>query len=111
VRLTDKVKTVKVRPIDGNISPKHRKMPMVLMAAIKNIYNRAWPLTHIEGGHYRMETLLCTVDYTVPSPDGRCCLMRAYRKEDSHGKPDKTPFCVARYIMEDKNGRLDGDRH
>ena len=102
MRLTDKIKTVKVQPIAGKLPPSMQKLPAVLLAAIKNIYNRAWPLTHIEGGHYRMETSLCTIDYTVPSPDGRCCLMRAYRKEDSHGKPDKTPFCVARYIMEDK---------
>jgi len=111
VRLDGKIKTVKVQRLNTTIPPRYRNLPAVLLAAIKNIYNHAWPLNHIEGGHYRMETLLCTVDYTVPSPDGRCCLMRAYRKEDSHGKPDKTPFCVARYIMEDKNGRLDGDRH
>lgn len=99
MRLTDKVKTVKVRPLNGNMQPKYRKMPMVLMAAIKNIYNHAWPLTHIEGGHYRMESSLCYIDYTVPSPDGRCCLMRAYRKEAFRGKPDREPFCVARYIL------------
>jgi len=102
MRLTGSVKTVKVRPITGNVPPKYRGLPGVLMAAIKNIYNRAWPIQHIEGGHYRMESSLCYIDYTVPSPDGRCCLMRAYRKEALRGLPDKTPFCVARYILEDK---------
>ena len=110
MRLTDKVKIVKVRPIKGNVPPKYRKMPGVLMAAIKNVYQIAWPVRQIEAGHWRMETSLCTIDYTVPSPDGRYCLMRAYRKEALRGLPDKTPFCVARYIMADKNGRLEGDR-
>lgn len=99
MRLDDSVKTVKVSPIKGNIPPKYCKLPAVLTAAIKNIYKHAWPIQHIEGGHYRMESCLCYIDYTVPSPDGRCCLMRAYRKEAFRGKPDKEPFCVARYIL------------
>ena len=95
------VKTVKVRPIAGNVPPKYRKMPGVLMAAIKNVYQIAWPVRQIEAGHWRMETPLLTIDYTVPSENGRYCLMRAYRKGDKNSLPDVKPFCVAQYILED----------
>lgn len=99
MRLTGKIKTVKVRPITGNVPPKYRKMPNVLMAAIKNIYNHAWPVRQVEAGHWRMETFLCSIDYTVPAADGCYCLMRAYRKREA--TPDIEPFCVAQYILEE----------
>ena len=99
MRLTGKIKTVKVKPITGKVSPKYRRMPGVLMAAIKNIYSTTWPLRQVEDGHWRMETYLCSIDYTVPAEDGFCCLMRAYRKHEA--TPETEPFFVARYILEE----------
>lgn len=96
--LTGKIKTVKVRPIMGNVPPKYRRLPMVLMAAIKNIYQTAWPVKKIRDGHWRMETYLCSIDYTVPA-EGGYCLMRAYRKREA--TPDRSPFCTAQYILEE----------
>lgn len=101
MRLTGNVKTVKVRPIIGKLPPNLRRLPRVLLAAIRNVYNIGSPVEKVEDGHYRMETYLCTIHYTVPAAEGCCCLMRAYRKEAFHGKPDKAPFCVARYILEE----------
>lgn len=99
MQLTGKIKTVKVKPIVGNVPPKYRNLPNVLMAAIKNIYNHAWPIRQVEAGHWRMETFLCSIDYTVPAKDGRYCLMRAYRKREA--TPDTEPFCVAQYKLEE----------
>lgn len=100
MRLDGKIKTVKVRPITGKLPPAFRKLPRVLLAAIRNVYNIGWPVRQIEDGHWRMETYLCRIDYTVPAADGPCCLMRAYRRRE--GAPDREPFCVARYILEEK---------
>ena len=97
-----KVKTVKVWPIKGDMPPRYRKLPMVLLAAIRNVYGQPYNVEHIEAGHYRMETRLLKLDYTVPRPDGRVCLMRAYRKEAFRGLPDREPFCVAQYRLGEK---------
>ena len=98
--MTGQIKTVKVRPVNGNLPPSMRRLPMVLLAAIRNVYNIGWKVKRVGAGHYRMETYLCTVDYTIPEPSGQKCLMQVYRKKEII--PDKEPFCVAQYILEEK---------